>query len=143
MKLTSSQESILPNFFFSVFFFFGIKLGHFAINNFFLYVTKMQANQQKMEKFFVSEEIKFGRIDSRWNILWKKIVFSSLLLSLKPKLKGKKRFVLWMLIWKKVNVDLVDPTKLFFFGNEEFFCFSLVSLRFCYIPKKIIDSKIT
>jgi len=28
-------ESILPNFFFSVFFFFGVKLGHFTINNFF------------------------------------------------------------------------------------------------------------
>jgi len=37
----------------------------------------------------------------------------------------------------------VDPTKLFFFANEEFFCFSLVSLRFCYIQKKIIDSKMT
>ncbi len=50
--------------FFSLFFFFGVKLGHFAINIFFLYVTKMQAYQQKMEKFFVSEEKKFGRIDS-------------------------------------------------------------------------------
>jgi len=39
-------ESILPNFFFSVFFFFGVKLGHFNINNFFLYVTKMQAKAQ-------------------------------------------------------------------------------------------------
>jgi len=43
-------------FFFLCFFFFGVKLGHFAINNFFLYVTKMQAYQQKTEKFFVSEE---------------------------------------------------------------------------------------
>jgi len=50
--------------FFSLFFFFSIKLGHFAINNFFLYVTKMQAYQQKTEKFFVSEEKKFDRIDS-------------------------------------------------------------------------------
>jgi hypothetical protein len=58
-------ESILPNFFFSVFFFFGVKLGHFNINNFILYVTKMQAYQQKTEKFFISEEKKFGRIDSR------------------------------------------------------------------------------
>jgi len=33
----------------------------------------------------------------------------------------------------------VDPTKLFFFDNEEFFHFSLVSLRFYYIQKKIID----
>jgi len=32
------------------FFFFGIKLGHFTINNFFLYVTKTQAYQQKTEK---------------------------------------------------------------------------------------------
>ena len=37
----------------------------------------------------------------------------------------------------------VDPTKLFFFDNEEFFRFSLVSLRFRYIQKKIIDSKMT
>jgi len=47
------------------FFFFGVKLGHFTINNFFLHITKMQAYQQKTEKFFVSEENKFGRIDSR------------------------------------------------------------------------------
>jgi len=50
--------------FFSLFFFFGVKLGHFTINNFFLYVTKMQAYKRKTEKFFVSEEKKFGRIDS-------------------------------------------------------------------------------
>jgi len=48
--------------FFLRFFFFGVKLGHFTINIFFLYVTKMQAYQRKMEKFFVSEENKFGRI---------------------------------------------------------------------------------
>jgi len=57
--------------FFLCFFFFGVKLGHFAINNFFLYVTKMQAYQQKTEKFFVSEEKKFGRIDSRF--WWRKL----------------------------------------------------------------------
>jgi len=34
----------------------GVKLGHFTINNFFLYATKMQAYQQKTEKFFFSEE---------------------------------------------------------------------------------------
>jgi len=50
--------------FFSSFFLFGVKLGHFTINNFFLYVTKMQAYQQKTEKFFVIEEKKFGRIIS-------------------------------------------------------------------------------
>jgi len=42
--------------FFLRFIFFGIKLGHFAINNFFLYVTKMKAYQQKTEKFFVIKE---------------------------------------------------------------------------------------
>jgi len=57
-------ESILPNFFFLRFFFFGVKLGHFTTNNFFLYVMKTQAYQGKTEKFFVSEEKKFGRIDS-------------------------------------------------------------------------------
>jgi len=36
-----------------------------------------------------------------------------------------------------------DPTKLFFFANEEFFRFSLVSLHFYYIQKKIIDWKMT
>jgi len=50
--------------FFLRFFFFGVKLGHFTINNLFSYVTKMQAYQQKTEKFFVSKEKKFGRIDS-------------------------------------------------------------------------------
>jgi hypothetical protein len=37
----------------------------------------------------------------------------------------------------------VDPTKLFFFANEEFFRFSLVSLHFRYMQKKIIGSKMT
>jgi len=49
--------------FFLRFFFFGIKLGHFTIQKFFLYATKTQAYQQKTEEFFVSEEKKFGRID--------------------------------------------------------------------------------
>ncbi len=38
---------------------------------------------------------------------------------------------------------VVDSTKLFFFANKEFFRFLLVSLRFCYIQQKIIDSKMT
>jgi len=50
--------------FFLRFFSFGVKLGHFTINNFFLYVTKTQAYQRKTEKFFVSEEKKFGRSGS-------------------------------------------------------------------------------
>ncbi len=37
----------------------------------------------------------------------------------------------------------VDPTKLFFFDNKEMLRFSLVSLHFCYIQKKIIESKMT
>jgi len=37
----------------------------------------------------------------------------------------------------------VDPTKLFFFANEEFFRFLLVSLHFRYIQTKNIDSKMT
>jgi len=44
---------------------------------------------------------------------------------------------------KKLKEPGVDPTKLFFFANEEFFRFLLVSLRFCYIQKKIIGSKMT
>jgi len=37
----------------------------------------------------------------------------------------------------------VNPTKLFFFPNEEFLRFLLVSLRFGHPKKKIIDSKMT
>ncbi len=62
--LNTSTGVDLTKLFFLRFFFFGVKLGHFTINIFFLYVTKMQAYQRKTEKFFVSEEKKFGRIDS-------------------------------------------------------------------------------
>jgi len=51
---------------------------------------------------------------------------------------------------QKINSQLlgtitqgVDPTKLFFFANEEFFHFSLVNLRIRNIQKKIIYSKMT
>jgi hypothetical protein len=65
MKQTNIDFRANPTkLFFLRFFFFGIKLGHFTINNFFLYVTKTQAYQRKTEKFFVIEEKKFGRIDS-------------------------------------------------------------------------------
>jgi len=57
--------------FFLRFFLFGIKLGHFSINNFFLYVTKMQAYQQKTEKFFGSEEKKNLTLISSSSILSK------------------------------------------------------------------------
>jgi len=67
------MESILQNLF-SSYFFFGVKLGHFTINNFFLYVTKTQAYQQKTKKFFVSEEKKFDRIDSWFSFLEESIV---------------------------------------------------------------------
>jgi len=40
----------------SLFSIFKVKLGHFTINEIFLYVTNMQAYQQKTEKFFVSQE---------------------------------------------------------------------------------------
>jgi hypothetical protein len=44
----------------------------------------------------------------------------------------------------KISVEPgVDPTKLFFFDKEEFLRFSLVSLHFCNIQKKIIDFKMT
>jgi len=41
-KLTTSGklEPILQNFFFFVFFFFGVKLGHFTINTFFSVCNK-------------------------------------------------------------------------------------------------------
>jgi hypothetical protein len=54
LKLQTGDDPI--KLFFLRFFFFGVKLGHFTINNFFLYITKTQAYQQKTEKFFVSEE---------------------------------------------------------------------------------------
>jgi len=44
--------------FFSPFFFFGVKLGHFTINNFFLYVMKTQAYQQKKRKNSLLEKKK-------------------------------------------------------------------------------------
>jgi len=50
--------------FFLRFLFFGVKLGHFTIDDFFLHVTNVKAYQQKTEKIFVSEEKKFYRIGS-------------------------------------------------------------------------------
>jgi len=41
---------------------FDVKLGHFTIFDFFLYLTNMQAYQQKTEKFFVGKEKRFYRI---------------------------------------------------------------------------------
>ena len=73
-------ESILPNFHFSVFPIFAVNLGHIIITTFFSYVTNTQAYQRKNEKFFLSEEIKFGRIDS-WTQSYKtyKIYYDALL----------------------------------------------------------------
>jgi len=67
--LTTNLTGVDPTKLYFLHFFFGVKLGHFIINKFFLCVTKMQVYQQKTEKFFVSEEKKFGRIDSWmfWN----------------------------------------------------------------------------
>ena len=58
------DQTTKPNFHFSVFPIFAVKLGHIIKTTFFSYVTNTQAYQRKTEKFFVSEEIKFGRIDS-------------------------------------------------------------------------------
>jgi len=55
--------------------FFGVKVGHFTINYFFLYVTNAKAYHQKMEKIFVSEEKKFYRICyCRW-LPWIHFIF--------------------------------------------------------------------
>ena len=64
-KLFSLPEPILPNFHFSGFPIFAVKLGHIKITTFFSYVTNTQAYQRKPEKFFVFRRKKFGRIDSR------------------------------------------------------------------------------
>jgi len=106
LKITNSfsiQESILPNFFLP-FFFFGVKLGHFTINNFFLYVTKMQAYQRKTEKFFISKEKKFGRIDSRLAFLFEEdtsCCFGPRILSL------QKESTFWQKIvhWDQFRID--------------------------------------
>jgi len=42
--------------FFLRFFFFGIKLGHFTLNNFFLYVTKTQAYLQKRKNSLLAKK---------------------------------------------------------------------------------------
>jgi len=38
------------------FFIFSVKICHFSLFEFYLYVTNTQAYQQKTEKFFVSDE---------------------------------------------------------------------------------------
>jgi len=48
--------------FFLRFLILAVKLDHFTIFDFFLYLINIQAYQQKTEKFFVSEEKKFHRI---------------------------------------------------------------------------------
>jgi hypothetical protein len=53
-KIGSCRRSY-ENFFLRLLF-FAVKLCHFTINDFFLYVTNTQVYQQKTEKFFVSEE---------------------------------------------------------------------------------------
>jgi len=45
-KLFAGSRVNPTKLFFLCFFFFGVKLGHFTINIFFLYVTKTQAYQQ-------------------------------------------------------------------------------------------------
>jgi len=99
-KIAPPLESILPNFFFSVFFFFGVKLGYFTINIFFLYVTKLQAYQRKTEKFFVSEEKKFGRIDPRG---WSKSLTHSMICTLSILPMASKSFPTFIRIssWEK------------------------------------------
>ena len=44
---------------FLLFLFLSVKIGHFILNEFFLYVTNTQAYEQKTEKIFVSEEKSF------------------------------------------------------------------------------------
>jgi len=38
---------------------------------------------------------------------------------------------------------VADPIKLFFFANEDFFRFLLVSFHVCYMYKKLTDCKMT
>jgi hypothetical protein len=57
-------EDPIKLFFLSLLF-SAVKLGHFIINEFFLYVTNMQVYHRKTEKFFVSKEKTFYRIGYR------------------------------------------------------------------------------
>jgi hypothetical protein len=61
---------------------FAVKLGHFTINEFYLYVTNTQDYQRKTEKFFVSEEIKCHRTD-----YWSKPFFARSLVNVNLNLK--------------------------------------------------------
>jgi hypothetical protein len=55
------------------------------------------------------------------------------------KWKYERNIMIIVIVWQKSNnlvrnwASVVEPLKLFFFPNEEFFRFSLVSLCFCYM----------
>ncbi len=52
-------------------------------------------------------------------------------------------FLLNLIVLFISKISVADPIKLFFFANDEFFRFLLVSLWVYYIQKKIIDAKMT
>jgi len=54
----------------------------------------------------------------------------------------KKGFTIYKFVLKRPIPD-VEPTKLYFFDNEEFFRFSLGKLAFLLHTEKNIDSKMT
>ena len=58
-------EPILPNFHFSGFPIFAVKLECLKEREKYEFMRNGQAYQQKTEKFFISEENFFGKIDSR------------------------------------------------------------------------------
>ncbi len=55
-------EKLGPNPTKLFFLFFAVKLGHFTVNDFFLFVMNMQAYQRKTEKFFLANKKTFYRI---------------------------------------------------------------------------------
>ena len=63
-KCSSNQESILPNFHFSGFLIFAVKLESLQHMKKCVSCTTAKLSSTETEKFFVYEEKKFGRIDS-------------------------------------------------------------------------------
>ncbi len=54
--------------FFLLFPLIAVKLGHFTINEIFLYVTNTQAYQRRTEKFFLGSAIKSQFAEGKMNI---------------------------------------------------------------------------
>ena len=95
-----NQESILPNIHFSGFPNLAVKLECLWEREKYVFMRNGQAYQQKTEKFFVYEEKKFGRIDSRSEIS------NGQFLTIHNVVKGG------VSKWRQEDYDSFDPPKL-------------------------------